>query len=193
MKFWNSPKSACIEGQTSVNVWKQSAQTRLHSTPQHSLASLIRTYRAEGPSEVESRGPGLAWLAHSFRSLILNEPLTTKGSKGFSKKCNFHLGSKVLPKGNTAITTSPFHPFSTLKGKGDKRRTALNLWTKLRAAMCCSSPFTALKYPLTCPVSYQSAASGGAWRGQEPGCHRSTGTRALREDPAPIFNRTHLS
>lgn len=112
------------------------------------------------PSEVESRGPSLAWLTHSFRGLIHNEALITKASKGFSKKCNFHLGSKVLPKRDTT-TTSPFNPFSTSKGKGDERRTALSLWTKSRAVIHCGSPFTALKYPLTCPVSYQSA---GEWR-----------------------------
>lgn len=71
MKLGNSPRSACIEGQTSVKVWKQSAQTQLHSTPQDGMASLIQTYRAKGPSEVESRGPNMAWPTHSFKGLTL--------------------------------------------------------------------------------------------------------------------------
>lgn len=119
-------RSACIGGQTSVKVWKQSAQTRLHPTSHNGVASLIQTYTAKGPSEVGPRGPNLAGPTPSSKGLTLNELLTTKDSKGFSKKCNFCLGSKVLPKRD--ITASPFHSFGTSKGQGttDVQHGSLN-------------------------------------------------------------------
>lgn len=192
MKFWNSLKSACIAGADQCE-GLQAIRTNPAAldTPEQPAFpdSDLQSWK---PSEVESRGPSLAWLSHSSRGLILNEELITKGSQGFSKKCNFHLGRKVLPKHDTT-TTSPFNPFSTSKGKRVERRTALNLWTKSRAVIHCGSPFTALKYPSHVQSVTKVQASGGAWRGQETCSHRSTGTRALREDPVPVFNRKHVT
>lgn len=58
-----------------------------------------------------------AWPAPSSEGLLLSEPLAAKGSHGFGKKCNFRLGSKVLPQRDTTAT-SPFNSFGTSKGKG---------------------------------------------------------------------------
>lgn len=57
-----------------------------------------------------------ASLATPFlNGLMLNEPLTTKASKGISEKCNFHLGRRVFSKHHPTTAS----PFSTSKGKGN--------------------------------------------------------------------------
>lgn len=119
----NSLRSGCIEGQTSVKVWKPSAQIRHHSAAWDGVASLMQTSRAEGPPEVESRGPVQARTTHSFKGLMLNELLATKESKGFGKKCNFSVGRTFSPN------AKPSPPLLLIlsvpqREKGDKIRTS---------------------------------------------------------------------
>lgn len=118
-----SPRSGCTEGQTSVKVWKPSAQTRHHSAAWDGMASLMQTSRAEGPPETESRGPVQARTTHSFKGLMLNELLAMKESKGFGKKCNFSVGRKFSPN---ATPSPPLLLILSVpqREKGDKRRTS---------------------------------------------------------------------
>lgn len=95
-----APRSAWVGGRPVWRCGRNLPTPSFMQRPEDSVASLIHPYWAKAPSEVRSRGPALAWLTHSFGDLILNELLTTKKKKckGFSKKCNFHLRSKILPK-----------------------------------------------------------------------------------------------
>lgn len=113
-----------------------------------------------------------AWPAPSSEGLLLSEPLAAKGSQGFGKKCNFRLGSKVLPQRDTTAT-SPFNSFGTSKGKGTTggQHGPPNPTEGVRT---CGSPFLTPGHPVTRPVGYQSAVSRGARRG------RGTGPRGAR-------------
>lgn len=117
LSMWsgNSPRAACIEGQTSVKVWKPPAQTRHHSAAWGRVTSLMQTSRAEGHSEVKSRGRTQSCITHSFKGLMLNELLATKESKD-SAKSAISTWEESSPQ-TRHVTTSPFNPFSTSKGK----------------------------------------------------------------------------
>lgn len=131
-----------------------------------------------------------AWPAPSSEGLLLSEPLAAKGSQGFGKKCNFRLGSKVLPQRDTTAT-SPFNSFGTSKGKGTTggQHGPPNPTEGVRT---CGSPFLTPGHPVTRPVGYQSAVSRGARRGRGTGPRGARG-RGTGEGPAPTFDRTHLS
>lgn len=125
----------------SVKAWKQSPKP---SFPQHPGTARLPWCRSSEPKRRTQ--PGLAWPAHSSKGLILNKLLSTKESKGFSKKCNFHLGSKVLPKHDT-ITTSPLFlsvPQRERETKDVQHPTSEpNQGLSVRGG----SPFVTLRYP----------------------------------------------
>lgn len=85
-------------GQISVKVQEQHTPDQLRPTPRDRVAALVPTYRATALCDMELGGPNLACPPQAVKGLMLSELLNTKERKGFSKKCNFHLRSKILPK-----------------------------------------------------------------------------------------------